>query len=409
MLVLSSTSLAFGAQAVGTTSAPQKVVVSNTGTSTLRITSLAVSGSSFAVSSSAPFDLVPGANKELTVTFNPTAAGAFTGTLTLASNDPAWLNATVTLSGNGGGVLALSPVGVLDFGSVRVGTSSSRSVTLTNTSSAPVTLQYFSGVTAPFSVTGLELPRTLPANSSITFTVAFSPTVSAVVNGRVTVVSDALNGPHELMLQGTGATPVAELSLPSHPGQTVLDFGEVRVNSSKVELVRLTNKGNAPLNFTKAVVSAGSPFSYLGPSTLTVAPGAYVEFQVSFKPTASVVSNDTLVIESDATNSPSLLSLMGRGTSSEASLDRNSLVLRGRAGGGRSARQSVLIRNTGTAELIVQSLSVVGPFSATSDVPLPVEVPAGGSTSFSVGFKPTAHGLATGSVSILTDANVGAR
>jgi MYXO-CTERM domain-containing protein len=408
ILALSPTSLSFGAQPVGTTSAPRKVTVSNVGTGTLRISSIALTGTSFSLSDpGGPIQLLPGAIKELLLTFSPAAQGSVTGTLTLTSNDPARPSATVALSGYGSAELVLSPAGVLDFGAVGLGTSSSRTVTITNTSSASATLQHFSDVAAPFSVTGLDLPRTLPANSSISFTVTFSPTTAAVVNGRVSVVSDAFNSPHALNLSGTGATALAELSLPTRPGQTVLDFGGVRVNTSKVETVRLTNKGSVPLTFKQPVLPAGSPFSYVGPSTGTIPPAAYVEFQVSFKPTESVTSNQTLTIESDATNSPTLLPMTGFGAYSEAKLDQDNLFFGDVRVGSESPRLSVRISNQGTAKLTVQSLSVVGPFTVTSGVPLPVEVPVGAVMTFSVGFKPTVPGPATGSVSILTDANVG--
>ncbi|HEX8438983.1 choice-of-anchor D domain-containing protein, partial [Archangium sp.] len=408
-LDVSPSPLAFGDVRVGTT-VTKTVIVKNVGTGPITFTSLSTeAGSPFELvtPTTVPFTLASNEQVVVTVKFSPTAEGAVTGTLVLGTDDPAIPNVTVALSGSGGkATLSLSST-VLDFGTVRVGTSSARTVTVTNTGSIAATLQSLSGVAAPFSVTGFDLPRTLPAGAAVSFTVNFSPTTSAAVTGRVTVVSDAVNSPHELTLSGTGATAVAELSLPSRPGQTVLDFGEVRVNTSKVETVRLTNKGGVPLTFKQPVLSASSPFSSSGPSTLTLPPGASVDFQVSFKPTEGGIANDTLVVESDATNSPSLLSLTGKGTSSEAKLDRDSIFFGDVRVGSESARLPVRISNTGTARLTVQSLSVVGPFTATSDATLPVELPVGGSTTFSVAFKPSASGAATGSVSILTDANVG--
>jgi kumamolisin len=92
---LNPTSLKFGTKVVGTTSAAKKVILTNTGTATLNITSIATS---------APFALAtvkatkkitpcvnggtvaPGATCEIKVTFSPTEAQAYTGDVTFTDN-----------------------------------------------------------------------------------------------------------------------------------------------------------------------------------------------------------------------------------------------------------------------------------------------------------------------------------
>ncbi|WP_158501504.1 choice-of-anchor D domain-containing protein [Vitiosangium sp. GDMCC 1.1324] len=406
-LGLSTTSVGFGVQPVGTTSPSQKVTLTNTGNGTLRITSIVV-GRPFTVTPNLPFDLLPGTSQDLSVTFSPTALGSVSATLTFNTNDPTKPNVTINLSGNGVSWIEASPSGSLDFGAVRVGQTVTRDVTFTNISSVPIKLQYLSSVSLPFSVTGLDLPRTLAGGTAVTFSVSFSPTVQGNASGSLVVVSDSYNNPHQLNLVGNGVVPVAELTLPDHPGQSALDFGDVRLTTSKLEKVRLTNKGGAPLELKQAYISSGtgSPFSYIGPSTLTLLPGAFIDFQVGFKPTESVIANDTLVIKSDAVNSTVLLSLAGNGTYSEVKIEPSLIDFGDVRVGATSTAVPVRISNTGTAKLTVQSLSVTGSFIIVSPLASP-EIPPSGSAVFTISFKPSVQGIETGSISVLTDANRG--
>jgi hypothetical protein len=64
----------------------------------------------------------------------------------------------------------------LAFGSVQVGSSSSLSEALTNTGGSSVTISQLSSSAATFSISGLNLPVTLTANQSVTFTATLAPT-----------------------------------------------------------------------------------------------------------------------------------------------------------------------------------------------------------------------------------------
>jgi hypothetical protein len=100
---LSATSLSFGSREIGTTSASQQVTLTNTGTSTLAITSIGVTGadaSSFMFANSCGSGLAVGANCVIHGHFTPAAAGALTAAVTIvdsASNSPQ----SIALSGIG--------------------------------------------------------------------------------------------------------------------------------------------------------------------------------------------------------------------------------------------------------------------------------------------------------------------
>jgi hypothetical protein len=97
-VTLSPASLSFGAQASGSTSAPQAVTVTNSGTAPLLISSV-LATSQFAATSTCNSPVQPQSNCMIQVTFTPSASGSQTGTLTIAdnaSNSPQ----TVALAGN---------------------------------------------------------------------------------------------------------------------------------------------------------------------------------------------------------------------------------------------------------------------------------------------------------------------
>src|SRR6267143_2056217 len=96
---VSPTTLTFGNQNVGTTSAAQAVTLTNSGPGSLSITSIAASGD-FAQTNNCGSSLAANGTCTINVTFTPTAAGMRTGTLTVtdnASNGPH----TARLTGTG--------------------------------------------------------------------------------------------------------------------------------------------------------------------------------------------------------------------------------------------------------------------------------------------------------------------
>ena len=96
---LMPSSVAFGSQKVGTTSAAKTVTVSNPGATPLKITSIKITGD-FAETNDCPKSLETGTNCTINVTFTPTVKGALTGTV--AIKDGALSSAqTIALSGTG--------------------------------------------------------------------------------------------------------------------------------------------------------------------------------------------------------------------------------------------------------------------------------------------------------------------
>jgi hypothetical protein len=100
-LTVNATSVAFGNVPVGSP-ATQSVTLSSTGTAAVIVNSAAVSGTGFSVSGATfPLTLNPSQTSTLSLQFDPTATGAATGKLTIASNSSSNSSAAVALSGTG--------------------------------------------------------------------------------------------------------------------------------------------------------------------------------------------------------------------------------------------------------------------------------------------------------------------
>jgi hypothetical protein len=101
-IALSPTALNFGAEPVGQTSAPQPVIISNVGNTSVNLTGFTISGASADYIKSGNTcgpSLAAGTSCSLNVSFNPTKKGTRNGQLNVANNGGG--TATATLTGTG--------------------------------------------------------------------------------------------------------------------------------------------------------------------------------------------------------------------------------------------------------------------------------------------------------------------
>jgi hypothetical protein len=202
---LSPSSLSFGLVAVGSTSAPQTVTVSNPGTLPLTITNITSSNPQFAVTSAPlPITVPAGGNTTVDVTFSPTSLGAQSGNIVFTHNAPG-SPTSLPVSGTGasaGPTFAVSPSS-LNFGSVGVGTPVSLTLTVSN-----------NGLTNPLNITNVSssLPvftvspttATVAPGGSQNFTVTFTPSSGGTFNGNITFTHNAPSSPDVVPVTGNG-------------------------------------------------------------------------------------------------------------------------------------------------------------------------------------------------------------
>src|SRR5579871_3791849 len=191
--------VAFGNVTVGANSAARTVTLTNTGTATLSMTSVGVTGTGFVQgTSTCGSSLAPNATCTVDVSFAPTASGAASGVLGIASNAPGSPYA-VMLTGNGtdgttsSAAASLAPA-ALDFGGQALNTSGMQKVTLANKGSAAlnVTGLKISGSQAAEFKTVSNCPGsgTVAPNTSCTIAVIFTPAGTGTRTATLTLQSN---------------------------------------------------------------------------------------------------------------------------------------------------------------------------------------------------------------------------
>ena len=203
-VTLSAASLAFGSVIEGVTSPAKNVTLTNSGTGTLNISSIAVSGDFAQATSKKPCGntLAAGENCTVKVTFTPEQLGALSGNLTItdsALNSPQM----VPLSGTGEPQAALTPV-TATYTAQKVGTTSAAKVfTLSNKQSVALTGIAIS-TTGDFSVSTTTCTASLAAKSTCKISVVFQPAATGKLTGSLQVADGAIGSPQTSSLTGTG-------------------------------------------------------------------------------------------------------------------------------------------------------------------------------------------------------------
>jgi len=207
---VSPTSLSFGNQTQGTTSAAQSVTLTNTGSGTLTITGFSFAGtnpSDFTLSSTGckqSQSLAVGASCTFGIAFAPQTVGNRSATLQITDNS-AQSPRSVTLTGVGLAppTVALSPTS-LNFAAQIVGsTSPGQSVTLTTSGSGTLAIVSISTTTSDFGASN-NCGNSVAGGATCTITVTFTPTAAGGRAGTLVIASNAANGTQMVSLSGPG-------------------------------------------------------------------------------------------------------------------------------------------------------------------------------------------------------------
>ena len=390
-------SISFGNVAVGSTSAPTSVTLSNTGTAAVSITGSSITGTGFRMSMLAAQTLNPGQTASFSVTFTPSATSA-TGSVSITSNAPG-SPLTIALSGTGIQPIMVTSPTSLNFNNVPVGQTSSQNVTLTNSGSSSLTLSSATISGSGFTMSGLTLPMMIAAGQSAMFSIQFAPTSTTGATGSVVFTDNAGNSPQTLTLVGSAVASGSTLA--ANPGS--VNFGNVVVGtSSSPQTITLTNSGTATITINQ-VSTTGSGFSASGLSAgQTIAAGATANFSASFAPTVTGTASGSITITSTATNGTLSIALSGTGTQGALSANPASISF-GNMAIGSSAAVAVTLSNTGTAAVSITGSGITGTGFSMSTLAAQTLNP-GQTTSFNVTFAPTTATSATGSVSITSNA-----
>lgn len=310
-LTLSSNSVSFGSQNVGTTSSPQLVTLTNTGAAAVNLAAIIVTGN-FAETNNCPVGgiLKVAASCSVSVTFTPTTTGTRLGALTItdsANNSPQ----VVSLTGTGVGPVASFSATKLTFVTQVVYTTSKPEIViLTNlgTGTLTITSIAISGTNATDFTQTNTCGNSVGVGASCTISVRFTPSAKGTRTAAITVTDNANPSPQTISIYGTGT--VVSLSSPS------LTFPPTRVGMTSQPLsVTVTNVGATSLNFTNIGIGGKNPGDFAQTNTCgtSIAGGARCTISVRFAPQAKGLRSSSISIADNGGGSPQKVTLSGTG------------------------------------------------------------------------------------------------
>lgn len=255
--------LTFGNQTLGTTSAAQSIVVTNTGSNPIVVSAVTPSGDFAETDNCTSAPVAVSGSCTINVTFSPTVGGARSGTLTI--NDNAQGNPhIVNLSGTGLAGVANLNASSLNFTALAVGTASTaQTITVTNSGNGVLT---FASVQATGDFAQTNNCATVAANGgTCAIQVTFTPTSSGTRTGTLTLTDSAADSPQLVSLTGSGI----DFSMPSSGGSSTVKAGATATYPLSISPVGGT------FSSTVTLACAGVPaFSTCTVTPASVTPGA---------------------------------------------------------------------------------------------------------------------------------------
>lgn len=211
ILSISPTSLDFGSQYVGTSSAPAVVTVANNGDAPFNIASVSASAG-FVPLSTCGNTVQPSFSCAIGIFFDPANTGTQTGLLTIIDNLPTSPQ-LVTLTGNGTEISVAASAGSSTAQSVTSGQTAQFNLSITPVSgyTGNVNLSC-AGVASGFTCTLSQSSAVLSGSTPASVTVSVAPSASASIRPKGTPASRGFSGialacPIALIFLGAGIYP----------------------------------------------------------------------------------------------------------------------------------------------------------------------------------------------------------
>lgn len=429
-IAVAPTSHNFGDTDVGVTSGAQVVTITTVSSSN-SVTAITKAGTADCADFTVTPPVLPatvngGSSPTFSTTFTPTRRGAYSCAVSVISDAPSTPD-IVTFTGTGRAAeLTVSPAS-LGFGNLRIGSTTTLALTLSNTGDAgkdlDITSVSFQNAGGPFTFTPAPtVPTTLtPGGATMTVTVQFAPVSAAVFSNTINVVAAGtgggpiVNGTDATAVSGTGIQAVIAVASPVWPQVVV---GDTSDRNSAV-----SNSGAASMSVTSMTITGtnANQFEFRSPAAcvgltscsgalFTVNGGSSTNVSIRCKPTSVGAKAATLTVTSNAESGTNTAALSCTGvkpdiTVNPTSLDHGSVAL----GSNNTRNFTVSNANTATTSTLTYYFdqAASGDFAVTAGTNCtagsPCTLAANASAVHTVRFTPTAMGTRNGSIGVVSD------
>lgn len=444
----------FGNISVCTGTLDRTFTIQNTGTSSLTISSVTITGAAsadYTVITPPSGSVSAGGNTSMVIRFNPSASGPRNATININSNDAdealydfsitgTGVDPEINVQGNStsivDGDVTPSLTDHTDFGSQSVCSGTIvRTFTIQNTgtSNLSVSSVNITGThAADYTLTAIPA-NPVTAGNSTTFQITFNPSASGIRTATINISNgDCDEATYDFAIQGTGTDP--EINVQSGPTTIVdgdatpsiiegTDFGGLSVCSGTIPSnLTIYNTGNSNLSITNIIVTGGD-FVLSGiPLPATIAPGANANFTITFNPSNLGPINGTVsIFNNDCNESTYDFTITGMGQDPEMIVQGNSSniadgditpSLADHTDFGNQTACSGTITRTYTIQnmgfgtpldINAGGITITGVNAADfsiGGITLPTSIPAFSAINFTVTFNPSATGLRTATINI---------
>jgi hypothetical protein len=186
----------------------QNIQVTNTGTSAETITGTSTPAAPFTVTGLPALgaQIPPGGSFIASVTYAPTGTGTDSSSISVTSGSDASRTLTIPLNGTaivGQGHLQISPW-PLDFGTVALGSTNTKTFSVTNTGNLPVTVTKAKAPNSDFtSASPLPEGQVIGPDQTYVQTVTYAPTANGAASASYEITSDDGQGARYVPISGS--------------------------------------------------------------------------------------------------------------------------------------------------------------------------------------------------------------
>ncbi|MBI5206461.1 MAG: choice-of-anchor D domain-containing protein [Candidatus Firestonebacteria bacterium] len=414
---LEAQSIDFGNIIIGESSSPTTLIVTNTGTSDLKINTIILAGQNaneFFIKNDncSNKTITPSSTAALNIVFTPKTEGLKKAILIIPSNDPNTPNAIISINGQGGIIIPKPIISLstqtLSFGDLNVGDSTiPKIVTITNIGNASLAI-------GNISITGSNIEDFIIISDTCSNNI-----IASLLNGSIEIIfkpkqpgtrNAILNIPSNdpnfsnitVSLNGTG-NPIPVISLSD---ETIYFDTTIIQNSSSPKTVTVTNIGNASLKLGTIEIFGfnKSEFSIQNDncSDAIIEPSLEKTFELIFTPNSQGTKIASLIIPSNDLKNPDIIiSLNGQGSNPPSkpiiSISKQSVVFENVMINTISSPETIIVLNSGDNDLIIGKIELAGPnadeFRIQNDNCSDRTISWSGSASFDILFSPLSKGI----------------
>jgi len=307
--------LTFSSQTLGATSPKKVLTVRSTGSATVQVSSVAVTGanaSDFSASSDCAFPLSRNGSCSISVDFSPSAVGSRSASLEIRVNGAL---KTVSLRGTGTSPpppkVTVTPSSLSFATQIFATSSEARVVAVRNTGAGSLRISTIALVgphASDFRSTN-NCGAAIERDGACSISVTFSPSAVGARSASLEIRSNTST--KAISIRGTGAAP-PQPSISITP-KSLSFSGQGIVTRSAPLSVTIENRGLGRLEVQKIGLKGQNPESFsLSHNCVSLAPKATCKISVKFSPTSNIASSATLSLEHNGPVTLSSVALVGR-------------------------------------------------------------------------------------------------